>query len=105
MTQHLMNTYARLPVTFTKGEGVWLWDKQGGQYLDALSGIAVTGLGHSHPKFVQAINAQASTLIHVSNVYQIAEQEQLADKLAAISGMDKVFFVTLAVKHMKRLLN
>jgi acetylornithine/N-succinyldiaminopimelate aminotransferase len=92
MTQHLMNTYGRLPVTFTKGQGVWLWDNQGEQYFDALSGIAVTGLGHSHPDFVKAINAQASTLMHVSNVYHIAEQEQLADKLAEISGMDKVFF-------------
>lgn len=92
MSQHLMNTYNRLPVTFTKGEGVWLWDDQGEQYLDALSGIAVTGLGHSHPKFVQAINKQATTLMHVSNVYQIAEQAQLADKLAALSGMDSVFF-------------
>ncbi|QVL45687.1 MAG: aspartate aminotransferase family protein [Methylophilaceae bacterium] len=92
MSQHLMNTYGRLTVTFTKGQGVWLWDDQGEQYLDALSGIAVTGLGHSHPDFVKAINAQASTLIHVSNVYHIAEQAQLADKIAAISGMDKVFF-------------
>lgn len=92
MSQHLMNTYGRLPVTFTKGQGVWLWDDQGEQYLDALSGIAVTGLGHSHPEFVKAINAQASTLMHVSNVYHIAEQAQLADKIAAISGMDKVFF-------------
>jgi acetylornithine/N-succinyldiaminopimelate aminotransferase len=92
MSQHLMNTYGRLPVTFTKGQGVWLWDDQGKQYLDALSGIAVTGLGHSHPEFVKAISAQAATLIHVSNVYQIAEQAQLADKIAAISGMDNVFF-------------
>lgn len=92
MTQHLMNTYGRLPVTFTKGEGVWLWDDKGAKYLDALSGIAVTGLGHSHPKFVQAVNAQASTLMHVSNVYHIAEQEQLANKIAELSGMDKVFF-------------
>jgi acetylornithine aminotransferase len=87
-----MNTYGRLPVTFKKGQGVWLWDDQDNQYLDALSGIAVTGLGHSHPAFVKAINEQAATLMHVSNVYQIAEQEQLADKLAEISGMDKVFF-------------
>jgi acetylornithine/N-succinyldiaminopimelate aminotransferase len=92
MSQHLMNTYGRLPVTFTKGQGVWLWDDQGEKYLDALAGIAVTGLGHSHPEFVKAINEQASTLMHVSNVYQIAEQAQLADKIAEISGMDKVFF-------------
>lgn len=92
MSQHLMNTYSRLPVTFTKGKGVWLWDDQGEQYLDALSGIAVTGLGHAHPDLVSAISHQAATLMHVSNVYHIAEQEQLADKLAEISGMDKVFF-------------
>ncbi len=92
MSQHLMNTYGRLPVTFTKGKGVWLWDDQGEQYLDALSGIAVTGLGHAHPDLVSAISHQAATLMHVSNVYHIAEQEQLADKLAEISGMDKVFF-------------
>ena len=92
MSQHLMNTYCRLPVTFTKGKGVWLWDDQGEKYLDALSGIAVTGLGHAHPDLVNAISHQAATLMHVSNVYHIAEQEQLADKLAEISGMDKVFF-------------
>jgi acetylornithine/N-succinyldiaminopimelate aminotransferase len=92
MSQHLMNTYNRLPVTFTKGQGVWLWDDQGEKYLDALAGIAVTGLGHSHPDFVKAISDQVSKLTHVSNVYQIAEQVRLADKLAEISGMDKVFF-------------
>jgi acetylornithine/N-succinyldiaminopimelate aminotransferase len=92
MSQHLMNTYGRLPVTFAKGQGVWLWDDQGEQYLDALSGIAVTGLGHSHPDFVKAMQTQAATLMHVSNVYQIAEQARLADKIAEISGMDKVFF-------------
>ena len=92
MSQHLMNTYGRLPVTFTKGQGVWLWDDQGEKYLDALAGIAVNGLGHAHPDFVKALTAQISSLIHVSNVYQIAEQARLADKLAEISGMDKVFF-------------
>lgn len=92
MSQHLMNTYNRLPVTFTKGQGVWLWDDQGEKYLDALAGIAVTGLGHSHPDFVKALNAQISNLIHVSNVYHVAEQALLADKLAEVSGMGKVFF-------------
>ena len=92
MSQHVMNTYSRLPVTFVKGEGVWLWDDKGEKYLDALSGIAVTGLGHSHPDFVKAISEQAATLMHVSNVYHIVEQEALADKLAEISGMDSVFF-------------
>ena len=89
---HLMNTYGRQPVTFTHGEGVWLFDAAGNQYLDALSGVAVNGLGHAHPKLVNAIQAQVAKMIHVSNIYGIAEQEALADKLAEISGMDKVFF-------------
>ena len=89
---HLMNTYGRQPVTFTHGEGVWLWDATGNKYLDALSGVAVNGLGHAHPKLVVAIQAQVAKMIHVSNIYGIAEQEALADKLAEISGMDKVFF-------------
>jgi len=89
---HLMNTYNRQPVTFVKGEGVWLYDEQGNKYLDALSGVAVNGLGHAHPKLVKAISDQAAKLIHVSNIYHIAEQEALGDKLAEISGMDKVFF-------------
>jgi len=89
---HVMNTYARLPVAFTHGEGVWLWDAQGKRYLDALGGIAVNTLGHAHPKLVQTLTSQAGRLIHASNIYQITEQENLADKLAAISGMDKVFF-------------
>lgn len=92
MSQHLMNTYNRQPVTFVKGEGVWLWDEQGNRYLDALAGVAVNGLGHAHLKLVEAISAQAGKLIHVSNIYHIAEQEQLASKLCEISGMDKVFF-------------
>lgn len=92
MSQHLMNTYGRQPVTFTKGEGAWLWDEQGKRYLDALAGVAVNGLGHAHPRLVAAISAQAGRLIHTSNIYQIAEQSALADRLAGISGMDKVFF-------------
>ena len=82
----------RQPVTFTKGEGVWLWAENGEKYLDALSGVAVNGLGHAHPKLVKAISEQAAKLIHVSNIYHIAEQTALADKLCAITGMDKVFF-------------
>lgn len=82
----------RQPVTFTKGEGVWLWDDKGEKYLDALAGVAVNGLGHAHPKLVKAISEQAGRLIHVSNIYQIAEQAALADKVCEISGMDKVFF-------------
>ena len=87
-----MNTYMRQPVTFVKGDGVWLWDDKGEKYLDALAGVAVNGLGHAHPKLVRAISEQVSKLIHVSNIYHIAEQAALADKLCEISGMDKVFF-------------
>lgn len=91
MSEHLMNTYARQPVTFTKGEGAWLWDTEGKRYLDALAGIAVNGLGHAHPRLVAAISEQAGRLIHVSNVYGIAEQSRLANRLCEVSGMDKVF--------------
>lgn len=89
---NLMNTYSRLPVTFTKGEGVWLWDDQGERYLDALSGVAVCGLGHCHPRLTKAICEQAGKLIHTSNLYHIERQERLADRLIELSGMDKAFF-------------
>ncbi len=89
---HLMNTYARLPVAFERGEGAWLWDFAGKQYLDALAGVAVCGLGHAHPRITAALRDQVGTLIHTSNIYRIALQEQLADRLAAVSGMDNVFF-------------
>jgi acetylornithine/N-succinyldiaminopimelate aminotransferase len=89
---NLMNTYMQLPVTFARGEGVWLWDEAGTRYLDALAGVAVCGLGHCHPKLVKAICKQAGTLIHTSNLYHIAKQEQLASRLAALSGMDNAFF-------------
>jgi acetylornithine/N-succinyldiaminopimelate aminotransferase len=92
MSQHLMNTYGRQPVTFVKGEGVWLWDEQGRRYLDALAGVAVNGLGHAHPGLTKAISEQAARLIHVSNIYHIAEQSRLADRLCTISDMDRVFF-------------
>jgi acetylornithine/N-succinyldiaminopimelate aminotransferase len=88
---HLMNTYARLPVAFTHGEGAWLWDTEGKRYLDALSGIAVNTLGHAHPRFTAALTAQIAKLIHASNLYQVREQEQLADKLCALSGMGEAF--------------
>jgi acetylornithine aminotransferase len=87
-----MNTYARLPVAFERGEGIWLWDTQGKRYLDAVAGVAVNALGHAHPKLVQAIAAQAGKLIHTSNLYGIVRQEELADRLTQLSGMDKVFF-------------
>lgn len=90
--QHLMPTYNRLPLAFIRGEGVWLEDTEGKKYLDALSGIAVCGLGHSHPDISKAICDQASTLMHTSNLYEIPLQTRLADRLAKLTGMDKVFF-------------
>ena len=89
---HVMNTYANLPVFLARGQGVWLWDEDGRKYLDGLAGIAVNTLGHNHPRLVGAIADQATKLIHTSNVYKVRLQETLADKLAALSGMDKVFF-------------
>ncbi len=89
---HLMNTYARLPVAFSHGEGCWLTDTDGKRYLDALAGIAVSTLGHNHPALVAAIAAQAARVLHTSNLYRVPQQEELADKLAALAGMDEVFF-------------
>ena len=89
---HVMNTYARLPVAFERGEGVWLWDTAGKRYLDALAGVAVCGLGHAHPGVTAALRDQIATLIHTSNLYQITLQEKLADRLAKISGLESVFF-------------
>lgn len=92
MTDSLMSTYSRLPVAFESGKGVYLTDTDGKNYLDALSGIAVCGLGHAHPKVSEAICDQAKTLIHTSNIYEITHQKELGDKLCALSGMEKVFF-------------
>ena len=89
---HVMNTYARLPVAFERGEGVWLWDTLGRRYLDALAGIAVCGIGHSHPALTAVLREQAGKLIHTSNLYGITLQEKLADRLAELSGMENVFF-------------
>ena len=89
---HLMNTYSRQPVAFTHGHGVWLVDEAGNNYLDALAGIAVNGLGHAHPGFTRALKEQVDRLIHTSNVYRVLEQEQLAERICALSGMDNVFF-------------
>tara|TARA_B110000305_G_C19426569_1_gene633915 strand:+ start:302 stop:1480 length:1179 start_codon:yes stop_codon:yes gene_type:complete len=90
--RHVMKTYGRKSVAFTHGEGAWIFDTTGKRYLDALCGIAVTGLGHSHPRVTKAIQDQANTLIHCSNLYQIPEQESLAIKLCELSNMDTVFF-------------
>jgi len=92
MAETLMATYKRLPVTFERGEGAWLWDTEGKRYLDALGGIAVCGLGHAHPALTQALCEQAGSLIHTSNLYGIGLQQELGDALCGAAGMDRVFF-------------
>jgi acetylornithine aminotransferase len=87
-----MNTYKPLPVAFARGEGAWLWDTNGKRYLDALAGIAVSGLGHAHPRLVKAIAEQAGKIIHTSNLVEVPEQAALAEKLCQLSGMDNAFF-------------
>ena len=92
MPSTLMATYSRLPVSFVKGDGAWLWDNTGKRYLDALSGVAVCGLGHAHPAVKAAICEQAGELIHTSNLYTIDLQERLGQKLTSLAGMDRAFF-------------
>ena len=91
MGDALMTTYNRLPVAFARGEGAWLWDADGRRYLDALCGIAVTSLGHAHPDVARALADQAATLLHTSNIYRIPLQEQLGERLCALSGMERAF--------------
>ena len=90
---HVMNTYARQPVAFVRGEGVWLWDEAGKKYLDALAGIAVNTLGYGHPKFKKALLDRINSgVIHTSNLWRIPDQEAAADRVAEITGLDEVFF-------------
>ncbi|NTU76668.1 MAG: aminotransferase class III-fold pyridoxal phosphate-dependent enzyme, partial [Alphaproteobacteria bacterium] len=109
----VMTTYARLPVTFVRGQGARLWDAEGKEYLDFLSGLAVTSLGHCPSRVVKAIQEQAATLLHTSNLYCTAPQAALAKKLVEISGFDRVFFcnsgaeaneaaIKIARKHGKK---
>lgn len=88
----IMNTYARLDVSFVSGEGAWLVDTDGNRYLDALAGIGVCILGHAHPEVAETIASQAATLLHTSNLFRIPHQEQLAAELVRLTGMDKAFF-------------
>ncbi len=88
----LMNTYGKRALTLVKGEGCTVWDAQGKQYLDALSGIAVCGLGHCHPAVTQAVQAQVAQLVHTSNLYNLPVQQQAAELLCHLSGMENVFF-------------
>ncbi|WP_416757326.1 aspartate aminotransferase family protein [Roseateles sp. So40a] len=89
---HVMQTYGRLPIALSHGEGVWVWDTAGRRYLDGLGGIAVNTLGHNHPVLVEALRDQVGKLIHTSNYYHVPLQEQLAAKLCALSGLTNVFF-------------
>ncbi|MCB2251593.1 acetylornithine transaminase [Pseudomonas chlororaphis] len=88
----LMNTYQPLPLSFTRGLGTRLWDQAGREYLDAVAGVAVTGVGHSHPRLVSAISEQAGLLLHTSNLYGIDWQQRLAQRLTRLAGMDRAFF-------------
>jgi acetylornithine/N-succinyldiaminopimelate aminotransferase len=92
VSDFLMHTYTRQPVTFTRGEGPWLYDDQGKRYLDAISGIAVCSLGHAHPAVSEALCEQARTLVHTSNLYQVATQEALGRRLCTLAGMEAAFF-------------
>lgn len=92
MNDHLMKNYARLAVEFDRGEGAWLWDVSGKRYLDALSGIAVCGLGHAHPGVARAIAEQAGRLVHTSNLYRVGAQKALAAELTRVTGLDRAFF-------------
>jgi len=91
MNDHLMNTYARMPVAFERGEGAWLWDETGRRYLDAISGLCVTALGHAHPRVSEVICEQARLLMHTANLARIPWQEKLGARLAEISGLDRAF--------------
>ena len=92
MSQSVMSTYQRLDVSFVSGQGPWLVDERGERYLDALSGIAVCGLGHAHPRVAQVVAEQAARLVHTSNLYRIPLQEQLARRLTGIAGLERAFF-------------
>lgn len=91
-SSHLMQTYARQPVSFSRGQGARLWDTQGIEYLDAIAGVAVTSLGHANPEIAAAIAEQAGQLLHTSNMFRIEWQEQLGARLCALSGMQRAFF-------------
>lgn len=92
MSQSVMSTYQRMDVGFVSGQGPWLVDERGERYLDALSGIAVCGLGHAHPRIAQVVAEQAARLVHTSNLYRIPLQEKLAQRLVGVAGLERAFF-------------
>lgn len=95
---HTMNTYGRLPIALSHGDGVYVWDVNGKRYLDALAGIAVNTLGHKHPKLVPALQDQVAKIIHSCNYYHVPNQEKLAAKLVELSGMRNVFFCSTGLE-------
>jgi acetylornithine/N-succinyldiaminopimelate aminotransferase len=95
---HVMNTYGRLPIALSHGQGCWVWDTQGRRYLDGLAGIAVSTLGHNHARLVPALHDQLGKIIHCSNYYEVPLQEQLAAKLCEISGLDVAFFCSTGLE-------
>ena len=95
---HTMNTYGRLPIALSHGQGCRVWDVNGKQYLDALGGIAVNTLGHNHPKLVPALQDQISKIIHSCNYYHVPNQEKLAAKLVQLSGLTNVFFCSTGLE-------
>ena len=101
MISPVMPTYARVPLEFERGEGSWLIATDGSRYLDFGAGIAVNSLGHSHPKLVAALEAQARRLWHVSNLYEIPEQKRLAERLVDVTFADTVFFTNSGAEAME----
>jgi len=99
-----MTTYGRVPVAFSHGDGVWLWDVNGKKYLDGLAGIAVNTLGHNHPQLVPALQEQISRVIHTSNYYHVPLQEQLAAKLVELSGLENAFFCSTGLEANEALI-
>ncbi|WPB55335.1 aspartate aminotransferase family protein [Xylophilus sp. GOD-11R] len=97
-SSHLMNTYGRLPIAMSHGQGVWIWDTEGRKYLDGLGGVAVNTLGHAHPKLVPALQEQVAQLIHCSNYYHVPSQEALGAKLAELSGLNNAFFCSTGLE-------
>ena len=95
---HVMNTYGRLPIALSHGQGCRVWDVNGKSYLDALGGIAVNTVGHNHPKLVPALQEQIGRLIHTSNYYHVPLQETLAAKLVELSGLENVFFCSTGLE-------
>ena len=95
---HVLNTYGRLPIALSHGEGCWVWDVNGKRYLDGLGGIAVNTLGHAHPKLVPALQAQVARIIHCSNYYEVPLQEELGAKLCELSGLSGAFFCSTGLE-------